>query len=81
QIDRPHSWPSKLNEAGTTTTITPPFVTPSSESPTLSSSKLRIVTSTTTLSYPYPIKLRLKLTIFPEIKPFSQLVQRIRNES
>ena len=32
-------------------------------------------------SYPFPIKLRLKLTIFPEIKPFSQLVQRIRSES
>ncbi len=31
-------------------------------------------------SYPYPIKLRLKLTACSEMKPFSQLVQQIRNE-
>jgi hypothetical protein len=85
QPNRPYSWPSKLNEAGTHTT-TPPFVTPNNETPpipvpvpapvpTTSSS------SSSSLSYPYPIKLRLKLTTFPEIKPFSQLVQRIRNEN
>ncbi|CAF4453168.1 unnamed protein product, partial [Adineta steineri] len=30
--------------------------------------------------FPYPIKLRLKLTACSEMKPFSQLVERIRNE-
>ncbi|CAF4398402.1 unnamed protein product [Rotaria sp. Silwood2] len=90
ESNRPHSWPSKLNQAGTNTT-TPPFVTPSSETPTTSSTITTIsptvasvsptITSTSSLSYPYPIKLRLKLTKFPEIKPFSHLVQRIRNEN
>ncbi|CAF3397978.1 unnamed protein product [Rotaria sp. Silwood1] len=78
QPNRPHSWPSELYQAGTDAT-TPPFVTPSSETPT--TSILPTVTSTSSLSYPYPIQLRLKLTIFPEIKPFSLLVQRIRNEN
>lgn len=82
QTNRPHSWPSKLNEAGATA-VTPPFVTPSQEVP----APMPVVSSSpspSTLSshsYPFPIRLRLKLTIFPEIKPFSQLVQRIRSES
>ncbi|CAF3475281.1 unnamed protein product [Rotaria sordida] len=108
QPSRPHSWPSKLNEAGTNA-ATPPFVTPSSETPPISStipptSSIMpptssiipptssiipptssiipsTVVSTSSLSYPYPIKFRLKLTTFPDIKPFSHLVQRIRNES
>lgn len=75
QSNRPHSWPSQLNEAGTTVN-TPPFVTPTTEiSP--SSAGVVLISSPT---YPYPIKLRLKLTTFPEIKPFSHLVQQIRNE-
>jgi hypothetical protein len=75
QPNRPHSWPTKLNQAGTDT-HTPPFVTPSTETPSPLS-----VTSLSSPSYPYPIKLRLKLTAFPEIKPFCQLVQQIRNEN
>ena len=31
-------------------------------------------------SYPYPIKLWLKLSAYPEMKPFSQLVEKIRHE-
>jgi len=72
QPNRPHSWPSKLNQAGTSPS-TPPFVTPNNE---ISAG----VPSISSPSYPYPIKLRLKLTTFPEIKPFSLLVQQIRNE-
>lgn len=80
QPNRPHSWPSKLNEAGTTTN-SPPFVTPSNETPSPTAAPVALPTTpVSSLSYPYPIKLRLKLTIFPEIKPFSLLVQRIRNE-
>jgi hypothetical protein len=75
QSDRPHSWPSKLNQAGTTTN-TPPFVTPTTEISPIST----VVPSISSPLYPYPIKLRLKLTTFPEIKPFSLLVQQIRNE-
>jgi hypothetical protein len=77
QSNRPYSWPSKLNEAGTNT---PPFVTPNNETPPLSVS-IPSVSPSTSSSYPYPIKLRLKLTTFPDIKPFSHLVQQIRNEN
>jgi hypothetical protein len=76
QSNRPHSWPSQLNQAGTTTN-TPPFVTPNNESPPI----LPTVPAISSSSYPYPIKLRLKLTTFPEINPFSHLVQQIRNEN
>ena len=31
-------------------------------------------------SFPYPIKLRLTLTACAEMKPFSELVQQIRND-
>lgn len=80
---RPSSWPSKLNEVKTTTTPTPPFVTPNNETiPIQISPNQSTNTSTKSFtSYPYPIKLRLKLTTFPEIKSFTQLVQRIRNEN
>lgn len=78
ESSRPHSWPSNLNEAGIAPgASTPPFVTPTQETPPASAAS----TSMPLLSYPYPIRLRLKLTVFPEIKPFSQLVQRIRNEN
>jgi hypothetical protein len=81
QSDRTHSWPSQLNRTATNT-ATPPFVTPTSETPpipvTISPSPSPSIPPN---SYPYPIKLRLKLTTFPEIKPFSQLVQQIRNEN
>ena len=69
QSNRPHSWPSNLNEAGTKTN-TIPFVTATAETLTIPS-----------LSYPYPIKLRLKSAMFPEIKSFSQLIQQIRHEN
>ena len=36
--------------------------------------------SSSSPSFTYPIKLRLKLSTCSEMKPFSQLVQRIRNE-
>ncbi|CAF0889442.1 unnamed protein product [Adineta steineri] len=79
QSNRPHSWPTKLNEAGinTPTTTTPPFVTPTGEPSPVSEKKPSI----SSLSYPYPVKLRLKLTTFPEIKSFSHLAQQIRNEN
>ena len=84
QSNRPHSWPSQLNQAGTTTN-TPPFVTPNNESPpiipTVTPPIVQPGTPVSSSSYPYPIKLRLKLTTFPEIKPFSHLVQQIRNEN
>ncbi|CAF0926564.1 unnamed protein product [Adineta steineri] len=48
--------------------VSPPIVSPDIPIP-----------SPTTL-FPYPIKLRLKLTACSEMKPFSQLVERIRNE-
>ena len=76
QSNRPHSWPSQLNQAGTTTN-TPPFVTPNNESPPI----VPAISPISPSSYPYPIELRLKLTTFPEIKPFSHLVQQIRNEN
>lgn len=74
-LDRPHSCPITSNESRSTPT--PPFLTPSQETPPIP------IPSSQSHShpYPYPIKLRLKLTIFPEIKPFSQLVQRIRSET
>ena len=75
QPNRPHSWPSKLNQAGTNTS-TPPFVTPTDEISPISTA----LPSISPPVYPYPIKLRLKLTTFPDLKPFSLLVQRIRNE-
>jgi hypothetical protein len=78
QPSRPSSLPSKLNQAGMNTS-TPPFVTPSNEIPPISVSVPP--TASPSPSYPYPIKLRLKLTTFSEIKPFSQLVQQIRNEN
>lgn len=81
QPNRPYSWPTKLNEAGThppAATPTTPFVTPPNEIPPI---PVTIPSPSTSSSYPYPIKLRLKLTTFPEIKPFSQLVQQIRNEN
>ena len=80
QSDRPISWPTKLDQTEPKTT-TPPFLTPSNETPPIQA-KISL-TQTPTISpttYPYPIKLRLKLTAFPEIKPFCQLVQQIRNE-
>ena len=78
ESSRPHSWPSNLNEAGVASgASTPPFVTPTQETPPA----LAVSTSMPLLPFPYPIRLRLKLTTFPEIKPFSQLVQRIRNEN
>lgn len=94
QPNRPNSWPAQLNKAGTNTnTPSPPFVTPTAEIKpipaitTATETKPTIATaspspsSSSSLSYPYPIKLRLKLTTFPDIKPFSQLVQRIRHEN
>jgi len=76
--NRPSSWPTKLNEAKTITTATPPFVTPNNEPiPIQISPNQSLNTSTNS----FPIKLRLKLTTFPEIKSFTQLVQRIRNEN
>ena len=75
QHNRPSSWPTKLNEGKMTTTPTPPFVTPNTDPSPV------IPPSISPTSHLYPIKLRLKLTTFPEIKPFSQLVQRIRNEN
>lgn len=80
QSDRPFSWPTKL-EATEPKTTTPPFVTPTNETPPLQTKiTLTQTPSTSPTTYPYPIKLRLKLTAFPEIKPFCQLVQQIRNE-
>jgi hypothetical protein len=82
QTNRPHSWPTELNQAGTNShTSTPVFVTPNNEDVT-STAAIASSSSTSSLtSYPYPIKLRLRLAIFPEIKPFSQLVQKICNEN
>lgn len=81
QSNRPHSWPAKLDQAGTTSNNnSPPFVTPNNETPPALPSVTTVTSSASSL-YPYPIQLRLKLTTFPEIKPFSQLVQRIRDET
>ena len=82
QSNRPRSWPTQLNQAGTTTTTTtPPFVTPSNEPSPSSVSIPSPSPSPSSSTHPYPIKLRLKLTTFPEIKPFSQLVQQIHTEN
>ena len=81
QSDRTHSWPDQLNRT-VSSTSTPPFVTPSSEMPPMPIIISPLPSpSTSPNSYPYPIKIQLKLTTFPEIKPFSQLVQQIRNEN
>lgn len=78
QESRPHSWPSKLDQAGTTSQeSTPTFATPTSEKP---STPVTTNGISNIGSYPFPIRLRLVLTTFPEIKPFSELVQRIRQE-
>lgn len=80
QSHRPSSWPTKFDQTETKTP-TPPFVTPSAETPPIQTkTSLTRTVSTVSNDYPYPIKLRLKLTAFPEIKPFCQLVQQIRNE-
>ena len=80
QSQRPSSWPTKFDQTETRTP-TPPFVTPSSETPPIQPKvSLTPTFSTVSTEHPYPIKLRLKLTAFPEIKPFCQLVQQIRNE-
>ena len=75
QSDRPHSWPTRLHPVEPTST--PPFVTPSNDVPP----PLVNASDTSSFSFPFPVKLRLKLTTFPEIKPFSQLVQQIRMEN
>lgn len=80
QTSRPYSWPSTLNPAEPKT-ATPPFVTPNGDTPPILPKVSPVPSpSIPSSAYPYPIKLRLKLTTFPEIKPFSQLVQQIQNE-
>ena len=77
---RPHSWPAKLDQAGTTTSvITPPFASPMNE--TAVTTPTVPFRQSSSSSYPYPIRLRLILTIFPEIKPFSKMVQKIRHNT